>query len=179
MVLKTMNVNFMELAGCDLNESAAQACLVNTDPGHFFKAVESMLGDTAFCHVHQQNCPVISKSHKADLLIAGYPCSRNSILCTTRFEKTEGAGAVDNEHSDVLVDLVQLILKVRPRVFILENVTGVLKRRAGSSELADQNVLQWVHQQLDHGLKGDWKYQDFIVDSTPLRLVCLESTSLC
>ena len=44
MVLKTMNVNFMELAGCDLNESSAQACLVNTDPGHFFKTVESMLG---------------------------------------------------------------------------------------------------------------------------------------
>eukprot|EP00439_Symbiodinium_sp_Y106_P000191 s6767_g1.t1 len=114
----------------------------------------------------------------ADLLIAGYPCNRNSILCTTRFEKTEGAGAVDNEHSDVLVDLVQLILKVRPRVFILENVTGVLNRRAGSSELADQNVLQWVHQQLDHGLKGDWKYQDFIVDSTPLHLACSAQSCL-
>jgi len=171
LVLKAMNLDFVELAGCDLNESAAQACLTNTAPAHFFKTIESMLDDTAFCHVHQQNCATISKSQDADLLIAGYPCNRSSQLNPCRFDQGEGDGAVGNEHSDVLLDLAALIRKIRPKMFILENVTGILKRRAGASESADQNVLQWVHEQLDIHLKGAWKFMDFVVDSKPLHLV--------
>ncbi|CAE7546168.1 unnamed protein product [Symbiodinium necroappetens] len=131
-----------------------------------------MLGDKAYCHVHQQNCATISNSQDADLLIAGYPCNRSSQLNPCRFDQGEGDGAVGNEHSDVLLDLAALIHKIRPKMFILENVTGILKRRAGASESADQNVLQWVHEQLDRHLKGAFKFMDFVVDSKPLHLAC-------
>ena len=179
IVLKALNVDFQELAGCDLNEAAAHACLVNSEPMHFFKTIESMLGKRAFCHVHADNCPTVGKDYNTDIVIAGYPCNRNSEMNNQRFQATADGGAVGNEHSDVLLDVIRLIRTTQCKVFVLENVTGILKKMSGSSETADQSVLEWVHQKLRQGLKDTYIFLDFVVDSVPLRLDCKSILRTC
>ena len=161
LILQAMRVPFTELAGCDVNESAAYACIRNTSPLHFFRTVESQLEDEAFCYVHNQRCPCVTSIHSPDLLIAGYPCNRNSMMCTGRFS----AGALNNEHADVLTDVASLIQRLKPRIFVLENVTGVLMKTSSSS---DDTVINWVHTQLSNSLGQDYKFQDFLMTSSPL-----------
>ena len=145
IVMKHIVSEAVEVMSCEINPAAAHACLTNCSPKHcqtdiFCQTKQSQ----CFCYVCNRACPVPQASDDIDVLVVGFPCNPNSMLNCKRF-KTDATAEPD---AQVLVATADLIRQCQPKVFVLENVDGINKKRGGQGAESDCTVLAWIMQVL-------------------------------
>jgi len=121
--LKLMKVPYVHLWACDNDPQSEQSIMCNYKPKKFYR-------------------DIFGRDHKSlpkiDLYVAGFPCQTFSSL-----GKRKGF----NDHRGVIFyECYQTILATQPKVFILENVKGLVTHDGGRT-LA--TILGYLH-----GLKG-------------------------
>lgn len=154
-------VAFTELVACEIDISMAHALLVNANPEHVHRDVfQQASNKKAFCYKCNRTCEAPSQSHGIDLFMAGWPCNANSALNRQRYQ----VDATETAHADVLRGVVDVLAKCKPKAFILENVSGVTRRRSSED---DRSVAQWVKEVLKDKLP-EYQVQDFMLSSHPV-----------
>ena len=103
-------------------------------------------------------------SDDIDVLVVGFPCNPNSMLNCKRF-KTDATAEPD---AQVLVATADLIRQCQPKVFVLENVDGINKKRGGQGAESDCTVLAWIMQVLRDRVGAQYCASEFNLQSYQL-----------
>ena len=131
---------------------AAQVFLLNTHHAeHIYCDSQSTLeGIPAPCVLHGgQVCPI--PTDEQDLVVFGFECKLNSQRGNDRYVRDSVWPYGTNSHMDTYYISYKHIQKFRPKVAILENVEGVLRRRGGEEE---KSVLDFLLNDKTWGLKN-------------------------
>ena len=164
LVLQKM-VAATELMASDINAAAAHACLLNAQPLHCqANVVVQASKDRAFCFACNQKCPVLKASAGLDIFMAGFPCNFNSLMKSWRFN----ADATQTPDAKVFEACAKLVGQLKPKVIILENVTGVTRKRGGQSTDADKPVIDWIFEELKKHSGGTYEFQQVLLTGSVL-----------
>ncbi len=110
IALRNMGVTFDHIFSCENDASCVKTIRANHSPGILYPDIQ------------KRN---ISKTPYVDLYIAGFPCQPFSVAGKQQgFEDTKGRG-------DIFFDVLTYIQAKTPKVFILENVEGLVKGQNG------------------------------------------------
>ena len=160
VITKGMGLECKEVTAVELDNSASQLMLRNCPPDHLYVDIFDQIESKAFCRICNKRCTT-RQSEASHLLMAGYPCNSYSQMHPKRF----GQDCTNTEHSDVLKGVAQLILKDLPKMFILENVSGIKKSRGGDH---GDRALDWVYSVLKEVLGERYRWITVQLPSTPL-----------
>jgi site-specific DNA-cytosine methylase len=146
LVLQALLPSPVEVMSCDVNPACAHALLLNAKPLHCHSdLVQQVKHKSCYCYVCNKHCPVPTSEASLDLLIAGFPCNPNSLMNKDRFKRD----ATETPDAKVFLGTCDLIQKYQPKIFILENVEGVHRKKGGDADSADTGtVAEWILQQL-------------------------------
>jgi len=110
MALRNLGVDVKHLFSCDVNKHAKTTIMANFPPKVFYDDLTTRDNDAA---------------PKADLYIAGFPCQPFSTAGLQQgFKDARGRG-------EIFFHVRDYIEKKAPRVFVLENVSGLVKINGG------------------------------------------------
>lgn len=175
LVLKELVSDPVETMACESNVAAAHALLVNAKPSHCqTDVILQSKRSSVFCYVCNKTCPTLRLSSQVDLLIAGFPCNKNSLMNAQRFEQD----ATDTPDAQVFQAVADVIRLCRPKVFVLENVDGVNKKRGGSSEDQGSTILTWILEQLKERSGSEYAIAHISLNSIVL-LFGLSFSNMC
>mmetsp|Transcript_58013 Transcript_58013/g.175372 ORF Transcript_58013/g.175372 Transcript_58013/m.175372 type:complete len:372 (-) Transcript_58013:35-1150(-) len=140
MALKSLGVEFDHAFSCDFNKHAKDTIMANFPPKIFYDDITT----------RDQ-----SKAPRADLYVAGFPCQPFSTAGLQQgFDDARGRGEIFWHVRDYLE-------KKTPRVFVLENVSGLVKINGGQyykaivealEALGTYNVYSKVLDTKEHGV---------------------------
>ena len=151
LVLQQLVPDPLEVAACESNAAAAHALLVNAKPMHSQTDVLLQRKQpSVFCYQCNRTCATPRSDSQPDLYIAGFPCNKNSLMNPKRFTQ-DATQTPDAQVFEAVADLISLC---QPKVFVLENVMGINKKRGGDSDQQDSPVMTWIMEQL-HLKLGD------------------------
>jgi DNA (cytosine-5)-methyltransferase 1 len=138
--MRNLKTKFEHCFSCDVNEHARATIEANFPHGLMYEDLTK-----------RDN----SKAPKVDLYVAGFPCQPfSSAGLQQGFKDRRGRGKV-------FFHVLDFLARVKPRVFILENVSGLVNRNGGKylaailNELAGLKVYNVKHQILntkEHGV---------------------------
>ena len=157
-----------EVFACEVDDDAVQCLLRNAQPDCVLRDVgagSAALGCLRLCHR-----PTSGPAEEQDRHLPGrLPLAKEFHMNPHRFSQDP----VDSPEAAVLLHILTLIDKQSPKIFLLENVAGVMKKRGGPAN-TEQTVLQWVEAQVAQRLPG-YSYFSLEVGSAPL---CLRASNL-
>ena len=147
LVLQALTPSSVEVMACDVNPSCAHALLLNAKPLHCHSDLaQQVKHKSCYCYICNKHCPVPTPDANLDLLIVGFPCNPNSLMNKDRFKRD----ATETSDAKVFLSTCDLIQKYQPKIFILENVEGVHRKKGGDSNSTTEavTVADWILQQL-------------------------------
>ena len=111
---------FSVIAGNDIVEAAGESHRANHPSSKFFlgSITDSEVRASIIAHAQASNC---------DVVVGGPPCQAYSLA---------GKRDVDDERGHLFEDYVAVVQSVRPKVFVMENVKGLLSMRHDREELS-------------------------------------------
>lgn len=136
---------FDVIFSCDLMEESCATLRRNRD-GRFIFGPPNFSGD-----IHDLNAANIHKYLKTkpsdiDVVIGGPPCQPFSVAASQRFLKTDSRfkrkGFHCKEKGSLIHKYTDLILELKPKVFLIENVPGIMTIDAGGQIKTILNKLQ-------------------------------------
>lgn len=125
MTLGFVNTGFEIISSYDLKSSVAKNMALNfpTIPHH--KAdIATLTASAVRGHVSDRSI---------DVIFGGSPCQGFSIFGRRRFVNTQNHQADEDERNELALRFVKLAIALRPKVFMMENVKGILSTQRGTS----------------------------------------------
>jgi hypothetical protein len=152
-----------EIFSSEVNPFAAHALWLNADPAHIHQDVHMQaLKTNVFCYKCNQACPAPAAASALDLFVAGFPCNRNSQMNAKRFQEDPTC----TPDARVFQSTCDVVAKCKPKVFILENVNGVLMKK--SQDDCD-TVADWILKEIRQRVGPDYTVQHLTLGSLVLR----------
>ena len=134
--------------------AAAQVFLVNAIGKHaehvYCDSQSTLKGIPAPCVLHGGKVCAIPTDEQ-DLAVFGFECKLNSQRGNDRYARDCVWPEGTNAHMETYYISYNHVKKFRPKVVILENVEGVLRRRGGES---DDSVLEFLLNDKEWGLRN-------------------------
>ena len=117
---------FRELLAIDFNKNAIDTFRLNFDCPAWLDDINKILGDSIlkFCNI---------KKGELDILDGSPPCQGFS---------TAGKRQINDERNDLFRQYVRLIIELEPKVFVMENVTGMIKGKMKGRFIEIINTLK-------------------------------------
>ena len=125
LTLGFVNAGFKILSSYDLKSSVAKNMALNFPSIPHHKADISELTSHAV-QTQINNTPI-------DVVFGGSPCQGFSIFGRRRFVNTEDHRADQDKRNELAIHFVKVVTNLRPRVFMMENVKGILSTQRGMS----------------------------------------------
>jgi hypothetical protein len=153
-----------EIFSSEINPCAAHALWLNADPTHIHTDVHMQARKPfVWCYKCNQTCAAPAATSALDLFIAGFPCNRNSQMNAQRFQQDPTC----TPDARVFQSTCDVVAKCKPKVFILENVNGVLMKR--SQEEDSDTVADWILKEIRQRVGSDYVVQHLTLGSLVLR----------
>eukprot|EP00420_Gonyaulax_spinifera_P000433 CAMPEP_0197944630 /NCGR_PEP_ID=MMETSP1439-20131203/125506_1 /TAXON_ID=66791 /ORGANISM="Gonyaulax spinifera, Strain CCMP409" /LENGTH=373 /DNA_ID=CAMNT_0043567883 /DNA_START=64 /DNA_END=1185 /DNA_ORIENTATION=+ len=140
MALRNLGVEINHVFSCDVNKHAKTTIMANFPPKVFYDDLTTRDNDAA---------------PKADLYVAGFPCQPFSMAGKQQgFKDARGRG-------EIFFHVRDYIEKKAPRIFVLENVSGLVQINGGQyykaiiqalEALGTYNVYSKILNTKDHGV---------------------------
>lgn len=106
-----MGINHKIIFACDNDKFVEQAYKANYDPINWYKDIKEIKGN--------------KYKDQIDLLVGGSPCQSFSLLGNRL--------GTDDERGLLIFDFINLISLIKPKMFIFENVKGLLNHNKGKT----------------------------------------------
>jgi hypothetical protein len=152
----------VEIFSSEVNPCAAHALWLNADPTHIHTDVHMQaLKTNVWCYKCNQTCPAPAATSALDLFVAGFPCNRNSQMNAQRFQQDPTC----TPDARVFQSTCDVVGKCKPKVFILENVNGVLMKK---SQDDSDTVADWILKEIRERVGPDYVVQHLTLDSLVL-----------
>lgn len=145
MTLGFVNAGFQLLSSYDLKSSVAKNMALNfpTIP-HYKVDISTLTANAVRSHV--SNKPI-------DVIFGGSPCQGFSIFGRRRFVNTQNHQADKDERNELALHFVKLAIALRPKVFMMENVKGILSTQRGTSNYVA--VIEKMFNKV--GYRSEWR----------------------
>ena len=137
-------VGFYSVAATDIDPWAGATFEMN----HSQHGTKFVLGDIASSEVQEQLFDAVGK-RELDCIIGGPPCQGFS-------QVRNHARLIDDPRNSLYRHYVEVIRRLRPRTFVMENVRGLENLGRG---IVRQQILE------DLGLEGDYRVESRVVDA--------------
>jgi DNA (cytosine-5)-methyltransferase 1 len=135
--IRNLGINYEHKFSCDINEHARATIKANFPHGTMYEDLTK-----------RDN----SKVPKVDLYIAGFPCQPfSSAGLQQGFKDKKGRG-------EIFFHVLEFLDENRPKVFILENVSGITTLRQPNGRLYMDDILKELNGLKDYNI--DWKVLD-------------------
>ena len=165
IVLRHMLPAVSEVFACEISDDAVQLLFKNNQSSMPHMVLRDIAlveeGEVAFDYVSGETRS--GPDLPIDLCISGFPCQANSLLNNNRWSRD----AANTEEAQVLLEILRVMESVlRPTIFILENVGGLMKKRGGGN---NASVLTWAEEQIKLRMP-DYDFFSTQLGSSPLHL---------